>query len=80
MRGDIGEIQLGSERELYKYINHYAVVKKKKKKRKKKYSKIILVHGEHYICTVTTGWVFDISLLCENSIKNNKKNVEAYPA
>ena len=37
MGGDIvGEIQLGSERELYKYINHYAVVKKK-------YSKIILV-------------------------------------
>ena len=30
MGGDIGEIQLvGSERELYKYINHYAVVKKK---------------------------------------------------
>ena len=25
MGGDIGEIQLGSERELYKYINHYAV-------------------------------------------------------
>ena len=37
MGGDIGEIQLGSERELYKkYINHYAVVKRK-------YSKIILV-------------------------------------
>ena len=32
----MGEIQLGSERELYKYINHCAVVKKK-------YSKIILV-------------------------------------
>ena len=30
MGGDIGEIQLGSERELYKYINHYAVVVKKK--------------------------------------------------
>ena len=29
MGGDIEEIQLGSERELYKYINHYAVVKKK---------------------------------------------------
>ena len=29
MGGDIGEIQLGSERELYKYINHYAVVKNK---------------------------------------------------
>ena len=30
MGGDIGEIQLGSERELYKkYINHDAVVKKK---------------------------------------------------
>ena len=28
MGGDIGEIQLGSERELYKYINHYAVVTK----------------------------------------------------
>ena len=37
MGGDIGEIQLGSERELYKYISHYAVVKKK-------YSKIIFVH------------------------------------
>ena len=38
MGGDIGEIQLGSERELYKYINHYVVVK-----REKKDSKIILV-------------------------------------
>ena len=38
MGGDIGEIQLGSERELYKYINYYAVVKKK-------YSKIILVQA-----------------------------------
>ena len=28
MGGDIGEIQLGSERELHKYINHYAVVTK----------------------------------------------------
>ena len=28
MGGNIGEIQLESERELYKYINHYAVVKK----------------------------------------------------
>ena len=27
MGGDIGEIKLGSERELYKYINHYVVVK-----------------------------------------------------
>ena len=36
MGGDIGEIQLGSERELYKYINHYAVVTKAS-------SKIILV-------------------------------------
>ena len=26
MGGDIGEIQLESERELYKYINHYAVL------------------------------------------------------
>ena len=44
MGGDIEEIQLGSERELYKYINHYAVVKEKRKKEeKKKYSKIILV-------------------------------------
>ena len=25
----MGEIQLGSERELYKYIDHYAVVNKK---------------------------------------------------
>ena len=42
MGGDIvGEIQLGSERELYyKYISHYVVVKKK---RRNKYSKIILV-------------------------------------
>ena len=40
MGGDIiGEIHLGSERELYKYINHYVVVKKKRNK----YSKIILV-------------------------------------
>ena len=28
MGGDIGEIKLGSERELYKYINHYVVVKR----------------------------------------------------
>ena len=42
MGGDIGEIQLGSERELYnKYINHYAVVKQK-------YSEIILVQ----VCTL----------------------------
>ena len=40
MGGDIGEISLGSEREIYKYINHYVVVKKK---RRNKYSKIILV-------------------------------------
>ena len=26
MGGNIGEIQLGSKREFYKYINHYAVV------------------------------------------------------
>ena len=36
MGGDIGEIQLESDRELYKYINHYAVVTKAS-------SKIILV-------------------------------------
>ena len=36
MGGNIGEIQLGSKRELYKYINHYAVVIKAS-------SKIILV-------------------------------------
>ena len=30
MGGDIGEIKLGSERELYKYINHYVVVKRDK--------------------------------------------------
>ena len=40
MGGDIREIQLGSERELYKYIYHYVVVKKK---RRNKYTKIILV-------------------------------------
>ena len=28
MGGNTAEIQLGSERELYKYINHYAVVTK----------------------------------------------------
>ena len=28
MRGNTGENQLGSERELYKYIDHYAVVTK----------------------------------------------------
>ena len=28
MGGDIGENQLGPKRELYKYINHYAVVTK----------------------------------------------------
>ena len=37
MGGDIGEIQLGSEREPYKYINHYEVVVTKAS------SKIILV-------------------------------------
>ena len=37
MGGDIGEIKLGSERELYKYISHYVIVK-----REKKNSKIIL--------------------------------------
>ena len=42
MGGDVGEIELiGSERELYKYINHYAVVKKKTS----------TSTGEHYICT-----------------------------
>ena len=31
MGGDIGEIKIGSERELYKYnINHYVVVKREK--------------------------------------------------
>ena len=40
MGGDIGEIKLGSERELYKYINHYVVVKREKEETK---SKIILV-------------------------------------
>ena len=30
MGGDIGEIKLGSERELYKYINHYVIVKGEK--------------------------------------------------
>ena len=30
MGGDIGEIKLGSERELYKYINHYVVLKREK--------------------------------------------------
>ena len=37
MGGDIvGEIKLGSERELYKYINHYVVVKRGEKNKKKK--------------------------------------------
>ena len=36
MGGDIGKTHLGSERELYKFINHYAVVRKAS-------SKIILV-------------------------------------
>ena len=43
MGGDIGEFQLGSERELYKYINHYVVPGSKKRKRRNKYSKVILV-------------------------------------
>ena len=30
MGGDIREIKLGSERELYKYINHDVVVKREK--------------------------------------------------
>ena len=46
MGGNIGEIQLGSERELYKYNNHYAVVIKTS-------SKIILVQVcVHYLCTI----------------------------
>ena len=32
MGGDIGKIKLGSERELYKYINHYAVLIVKREK------------------------------------------------
>ena len=32
----MGEIKLGSERELYKYNNHYVVVKRGKKEEKKK--------------------------------------------
>ena len=36
MEGNIGEIRLGSKRELYKYINHHAVITKAS-------SKIILV-------------------------------------
>ena len=45
MGGDAGEIKLGSDRELYKYINHYhyQVCGSKKRKRRNKYSKIILV-------------------------------------
>ena len=47
MGGDIiGEIQSGSERELYKFINHYHAVVVKKAS-----SKIILVHVVHYICS-----------------------------
>ena len=43
MEGNIvGEIQLGSKRELYKYINHYAVVIKAS-------SKIILVQQVYII-------------------------------
>ena len=46
MGGHIEEIQLGSERELYKYINYCAVVVTKAS------SKIILVQvGVHYIFT-----------------------------
>ena len=37
MGGNTGEIQIGSKRELYKYINHYAVIVIKAS------SKIILV-------------------------------------
>ena len=48
MGGDIGEIKLGSERELYKYINHYQVCSSKKRKRNK-YCKIILVELHAYI-------------------------------
>ena len=44
MGDDIGEIKLGSERELYKYINHYVVVvKREKEETSTRYSKIILV-------------------------------------
>ena len=43
MGGDAGEIKLGSDRELYKYINHYQVCGSKKRKRRNKYSKIILL-------------------------------------
>ena len=50
MGGDIGEIKLGSETELYKYINHYVVVKRGEKKKKKEQLDYIST-GEHYICT-----------------------------
>ena len=43
MGGDIGEIKLGSERELYKCINHYRYVVVKREKQETR-SKIILVH------------------------------------
>ena len=46
MGGDIGEIiQSGSERELYKYVNHYAVVTKASIN-----SKIILVQVCVCVC------------------------------
>ena len=45
MGGDIGEIKLGSERELYKYVNHCVVVKRGKEQED------YISTGEHYICT-----------------------------
>ena len=48
MGGNIGEIQLGSKRELYKYINHYAVVIKAS-------SKIMLSFFFAYISLTADG-------------------------
>ena len=57
MGGDIGEIQLGSGRELYKYINHLSVVTKVS-------SKIILLIVQVCVCVcVFFPFILDIKFV-----------------
>ena len=44
MGGDIGEIKLGSGRELYKYINHYVLRSSKKGGKKEEKKKTIRLY------------------------------------
>ena len=55
MEGNIGEIQLGIKRELYKYINHYTLVIKAS-------SKIILVQEVYIIFAFFSVYPFSAHL------------------